>query len=268
MAPGLEGKGKKQLDENLISILRGIRTSLQVVAEPIDWAARFLNNKRGYPPLWLRQKVGDLNDFEGSGGEYIAYLKLLCGLKPGDELLDIGCGCGLMCLPLSENLVLPKYLKSYVGMDTDKGLIDWCRENVKYGNCFFILLEDRDGGYLPAESNSFDVILAKSLFTHLLKEETENYLNEIKRLLRLGGRCLATFFLLNEVEPKGRYTFKFVSYPEAYERITGKRAAVAYDEKWLLGLLKRMGFSVDVYSGSWRGDGKGLSFQDIIILRR
>ena len=97
-------------NEKLITLLRGTRTVLQTLAEPIDWASRMLNNKHGYPPLRIRQLVGGLNDFEGSCGEYVAYLKLLCGLKEGDKLLDIGCGCGLITLDTTGAGSLLDYL--------------------------------------------------------------------------------------------------------------------------------------------------------------
>jgi len=255
------------MSEGFTGALRGTRTLIQILEEPIDWfVRRVVNNKKGYPPLWLRQKVGSLNDFEGSGGEYIAYLKLLCNLQPGDRLLDIGCGCGLVCLQINENTNITEYLGNgrYVGLDIDGKLVDWCNKNIRsrYPICQFSVPLPKANLF----NYKFDVVLAKSLFTHLLSNETEDYLKLIKDHIGPGGRCLSTFFLLNKIEPKGRYTFKFVSYPEAYERISKKRAAVAYDEKWLLSLLKKMEFSVDIYYGSWRGNGKGLSFQDIIIL--
>ncbi len=256
------------MNERVISVLRGVRTSLQVAAEPIDILSRWMNGKKGYPPLWIRQKVGSLNDFEGSGGEYMAYLKLLCGLKPGDNILDIGCGCGLICLGVNENGTLPEYISPglYWGMDTDKKVVRWCERNVRRDNVRFTSHSIRG----MWDDNFFDVILAKSLFTHLLSDKVEDYLRETKRLLKPGGKCLATFFLLRRSFERleGRYTFKWVSYPEAFERITNRRVAVAYDEKWLLKLLKKMEFSVDIYYGSWRGDNIGLSFQDVVILRR
>jgi ubiquinone/menaquinone biosynthesis C-methylase UbiE len=38
----------------------------------------------------------------------------------------------------------------------------------------------------------------KSLFTHIRPAEVENYLREMARVLKPGGRCLAAFFMLNE----------------------------------------------------------------------
>jgi len=263
------------MNERTISVLRSEREMVQMVAEPIDWVGRMLNNKRGYPPLWIRQKVGDLSDFEGSGGEYISYLKLLGGLEPGDRLLDIGCGCGLICLDVTEQGSILKYLGNsgrYVGVDIDGELIRWCNRNIgkRYPTSQFKLVPSNfytsPSDYLA--SYTFNVILCKSLFTHLLLEEVEGYLELVRDRLVSGGRCLSTWFLLKGKELTGRYTFKYREGNVGYERETNKRLAVAYKERWLLGKLKGMGFSIQVWYGSWRGTGGGLSFQDIIIMRK
>lgn len=256
------------MNEKTITVLKGGRTALQFLAEPIDYLIRGMNYKKGYPPLRLRQMVGSLNDFEGSGGEYMAYLKLLCDLKSGDNVMDIGSGCGLMCLKVNENPTLPGYIKpgSYVGIDTNKTLVDWCNRYIKLTNGFFVTPPIKNR--LPGLNETVDVILCKSLFTHLFKHEVESYLSEIRRLLKPKGRCLATFFLLNDKEYKGRYSFGYYEGDFSLERYSQPRAAVAYEEEWIQKTLEGFGFSHEVHYGSWRGDNKGLSFQDIIILRK
>jgi len=261
------------VNENIISILRGVRTVLQTVAEPVDWAARVLNNKKGYPPLRLRQQVGDLSDFEGSGGEYLAYLKLLCDLKPGDKVLDIGCGCGLITLDVAGAGGLLEYLGSdgrYVGIDVNEKLVRWCNKNIgsKYPIAQFSLPKPLARLF----EYKFDVVLCKSLFTHLLLGEAKDYLRLIRGELAPGGRCLATFFLIRDIDRKleGRYKFRYPSCNGHvyYERDTNPKLAVAYDESLLASLLQKLGFSSEVWYGTWRDNRSGLSFQDIIIMRR
>lgn len=257
------------MNEKAISILRNTRTALQMVYEPLDVLTRWVNYKEGYPPLWMRQKVGGLNDFEGSGGEYLAYLKLLCGLEPGMTILDIGCGCGLMCLPVNENGTLPEYLGPngrYVGIDIDKTSIDWCTKHIrsKHPICQFTT------SMWDLYEYKFDVILAKSLFTHLYPYELIGYLTDIQHLFKPKGVCLATFFLLTDIEPIGKYTFKYSMGDGrwAVRRLTKPRLSVAYKESWIIPTIKEAGFSTEIHYGSWRGNKVGLSFQDIIILRR
>src|SRR5207244_8730559 len=48
----------------------------------------------------------------------------------------------------------------------------------------------------PYDDASFDFAFATSVFTHLDAESTGNYLDEAHRVLRPGGRLLATFFVL------------------------------------------------------------------------
>ena len=50
----------------------------------------------------------------------------------------------------------------------------------------------------PYEDESFDVVFATSVLTHLLPDAVENYLAEIHRVLAPGGRSFVTYFLIDE----------------------------------------------------------------------
>ena len=50
----------------------------------------------------------------------------------------------------------------------------------------------------PYPDREFDLALAASVFTHLRPGEIERYVSEAARVLKPGGRLLASFFLLNE----------------------------------------------------------------------
>ena len=50
----------------------------------------------------------------------------------------------------------------------------------------------------PYDDDVFDVAHLSSVFTHLLPTTIDHYLREINRVLRPGGRCVSTFFVLND----------------------------------------------------------------------
>src|SRR4051794_21393045 len=166
-------------------------------------------------------------DFERTGNEYLAHFQTLGGLQPGDRVLDMGCGIGRMAIPLLGYL---DNSGSYAGFDVGRAMIRWCRReltarrpdfefawapvyNQKYNPFGSLAAADYR---FPYEDGCFDFVFATSLFTHLVRAETEHYLRETARVLRPGGTCLLTFFLLDQHAEQetaaGRASFDF-SHP-------------------------------------------------------
>lgn len=252
--------------EATYSVLRAGRRTFHELYEPLDCLNRLINGKSKYPPIASRQAVGNLNDFEGSSAEYVAYLRLLCGMNYQSRLLDIGCGCGNLLLDTTGSGPLYTKVAHYLGTDTDASAIEWCQSHLREYNTRFACTKDLRG----IEAESFDVIVCKSLFTHLMPSELVDYLAEIKRLLVPGGRCLSTWFLLDGTEPKGKLTFRHKVGDGFYsvERKTKPNLAVAYRADWVYKCLNIANFRQTTYPGTWTGSTKGLSFQDIIVIEK
>ena len=209
------------------------------------------------------------------------------GLRPFDRVLDVGCGLGRMAAPLTQYLRGPGF---YVGFDIDRELVTWCQQNISSANPRFRFrhVDVRSSRYnpdgavrgsefvFPYDSDSFSVVLATSVFTHLLSYDTEGYIAQIRRVLMPGGVLLATFFLINDeaqaLIAEGKAAFAFpsaggVCWPL---RQAEPEYAVASLESWVQELLARHDFGspVQVHYGSWCGRSRHLSFQDIVIARR
>ena len=128
----------------------------------------------------------------------------------------------------------------------------------------------------PFNDSSFDVILLKSVFTHMRPSEVDNYLQEISRLLTTNGRCLATFFLLNdqqeELAKKGfnKLSFKFGDETWRYVYKNSPESAIAYKESYVIELLQKHGLvlKMPIFHGNWSGLKNGLSYQDILVLHK
>jgi ubiquinone/menaquinone biosynthesis C-methylase UbiE len=144
-------------------------------------------------------------DFRTIGNEFLAYLKQLAELQPDHRVLEAGCGIGRMAVPLLGYL---SDKGSYEGFDVVRHGIQWCSKHIttKYPNFRFQLADIRNKEYnpegqltasryrFPYESSSFDVAFLTSVFTHMLPVEVSNYLTEVHRVLKPGGRCLLLGF--------------------------------------------------------------------------
>ena len=218
------------------------------------------------------------------GEEFLRHFVDLGGLRPNERVLDLGCGIGRMAVPLTRYL---DERGSYEGFDVFPKGIAWCQENItpRYPNFRFRVADIHNKEYnpggkfaaseyeLPYGDASFDFVFLTSVFTHLLPDEVDNYLSQIRRVLAPTGRCLASFFLLNEeslgllragsstIDFKhdfGGYRTKSASTPEA---------AVAYPEGLIRSLYSEHGLTIvdPIRYGSWPGRKRFLSYQDIVI---
>lgn len=271
----------------MVNLLRACRHLGYLTLWPLDCLSRLVNGKSDFPPLHLRRYVGPLRTFEASGAEFMTYLRLLVGMQPDESILDIGCGCGLMALYLKDFL---DDRGSYTGVDLHRPSISWCRTHIseQHRNFRFEHIDVQSLAYnprgeqraedftFPYEPGSFDVILLKSVFTHLRPTEVDNYLREVARLLKENGRCLATFFLLNEeqrrfaADARNQLKFDFGDREWRYVYENSPESASAYAEDYVLSLLAKHNLSLQTAAcyGSWSGRKNGLSFQDLLIIRK
>lgn len=269
------------VNRETIKLLRTIRNAGLVALGPVDYVSRVLNCKSDLPPLHLRRYVGPLRSFESSGAEFMGYLREIAGLQRDERVLDVGCGCGQMALHLKNYL---DENGSYVGVDIHRPSINWGRKKIasRYKNFHFEHIDVRNlaynpNGSQPAEAyrfpfadRSFDLVLLKSVFTHMRPPDVSNYLSEVSRLLKDDGRCLATFFLLNKAQAalENDLAFNYGEGEWRYVHEHSPESAIAYEETFVMHLIEKCGLAVEkkIY-GSWTGSEDGLSYQDILLLR-
>lgn len=237
------------------------------------------------PPARLHV-VGD-SDFRATGEEFLQLFKDLVDLQPDDRVLDVGCGIGRIARALAGYLS-PQ--GSYDGFDIVEIAIRWCQRHYRepHPNFTFTHVDVANGSYNPAghdtaerfafpyADSSFDFVFLTSVFTHMMPAEIERYTEEIARVLRVGGRCLATFFLLNEQSQsliaagKGTQLFTELSPPYAVVDPDAPENAIAYEEHWVMSQLSKVGLQARVPPsyGSWCGRQLFTSYQDIVVADR
>lgn len=233
------------------------------------------------PPFSARIRAqGYRRQFGGkrflAGGETTArLLKERAGLRSDERVLEIGCGAGRTALLLAD------YLQpgNYVGLDIDPIQVAAAKELPKLRQAKFDFqvvdvqndIYNPNGGVsassyrLPFEDNSFDVVFLLSVFTHLYPAECENYAAEIMRILKPGGRCAVTVFLVEGPTPKPTLAFDHAHGTARVVNPENPEKAIAFPVDELDGWFGRKHDAQ--HYGWWRGVTDD-QYQDWLIYKK
>jgi len=111
------------------------------------------------------------------------YLGLL-NLAPGDRVLDVGCGSGVVTRAIAQR-VAPG--GQALGIDPSPALLAIAREHADAaGLGGSIELREGDGRALPFPDASFDAVIAATTLAHV--PNAESALDEMVRVTKSGGR--------------------------------------------------------------------------------
>jgi SAM-dependent methyltransferase len=215
-------------------------------------------------------------------------LDLLVGLahlRPDGRVLDVGCGVGRITYALSH------YLSAsgrYEGFDTVPRWVAWNRRTIssRFPNFRFRLVEVRNGLYnrqgrtdaqrlrFPYDDGTFDAALVESVVQHNRGPVVRHYLREIGRVLRRGGRCVVTGFLLRRGSRAADQRADDLNFIHALDDAWSASArlpeiGIAFEAarfaRWVADAGLRL---VEFHRGDWHGEGPGLAYQDVIVLER
>lgn len=226
-------------------------------------------------------------DFQSEGKRLFTRFKELGGLQPSHRVLDIGSGIGRVAVPLSHYL---DTRGSYDGFDVIKMGVQWCQNHISKANPNFRFTyvplgndlyrsegADASNFTFPYPDGVFDFAVSNSVFTHMLPEEVQNYLEELYRVLRPGGRAYLSFFILNEASKQGMEHIPDFHFKHDYGHYRllddqVKAANVAYEETFLkTSLLPESRWTfIHQYYGYWSGKRaiEQPDFQDFVIVEK
>lgn len=241
------------------------------------------------PPFPMMHAIGaeDPDLFVAIGQEFVRYFVDLAGLRPDERVLEVGSGAGRMAIQLTEYL---SPAGSYEAFDIYRDGVEWCQQQItpRVPNFRFHHADlhsirynkDADApatGYrFPWDDASFDFVFLTSVCTHLLPDDMAHYLSEIGRVLRPGGRCFITWFLLNDESRRllseGKGDITFIPQNDVYwvNSWDVPEWAVAYDEAHVVATYERNGLRPrrPFHHGAWCGRRAFLTAHDLVIADR
>jgi SAM-dependent methyltransferase len=230
------------------------------------------------PPLCTQPE-----EFERSARQDVSFLVEAADLQRHERILDVGCGAGRLAIGLVDYLAPDG---RYEGFDVHRQSVAWAVANVAAGDPRFRFthVDVRNGSYnprgredattfhFPYSDSTFDLAVLLSVFTHQVPDEMSHYLSQIARVLVPGGRCLATYFLLEGPQrlrlPK--LTLDFVHDLGGYYAVDRKvpEKAVAYQEPFVRRVWGEAGLPImDVLPAKWV-DPAGPRWKQVVIGHR
>lgn len=226
------------------------------------------------PPSRLLKAAGfgtlSLKEHQRNGDWHVDEVLIrLAGLKPHHRVLDVGAGIGQKARSLTRFLATG----SYEGLDISQIGVAWCQKNIagRFPNFRFREADLYNSVYRPRGTQSaaqykfpyepaeFDFVFLFSVFTHMMPAEVDNYLGEIQRVLKPGGTCVASFFLLGDDSNKAvERGWNLHPFPYAFEGFRlfmeeKPEAAIAYDERLIREAYTRNCLSITepILRGGW-----------------
>jgi len=142
-----------------------------------------------YDAAWLEGiPESAIESFAGTGNPFT-----LGALRPGDRVVDVGCGAGIDTL-IAAKMVGPE--GAVVGVDMTPAMLDKARRGAAEGGFANVEFRQGFGEELPVEDGWADVVISNGVLN--LMPDKPRALGEMARVLAPGGRLQVADILVQK----------------------------------------------------------------------
>ena len=213
------------------------------------------------PPRRLMVRVAGTSDadwFLRSGRAGYNAIAAHAPLAELESVLDFGCGCGRVTRWWSD------FHGRVAGSDVSRSAIEWCRTNLPFAR----FEQNALAPPLMFDDESFDLVYALSVFTHLTADLQLAWRDEVRRVLRPGGQLLLTTHGRSYVPRLGeeeRTSFERGDLVVRWGDVAGTNLCSAYHPETYLRDTFADGFDfLELEAEGARGNPT----QDLVLLRK
>ena len=182
----------------------------------------YITSNSAYESLYFSNKYG---------ASIIEYVEKFIPLK--GEILDFGCGKGYLLMELMKKGIYCN------GADISKESLDFVKEKSKNNEFVKGLIVINK---IPSkiDSERFDIIFLIETLEHLLEEERDIVIDEIKRIMRKNGKIIITTPNNENLEESN------ILCPECGCIFNRKEHLKSWSEKFLCEYMEKKGFSKEM----------------------
>lgn len=211
-----EGKVSRGLTGRIASAIIGIGNSKARQKKNIqhhydlgnDFFSLWLDETMSYSCAYFKSPGDTLYQAQQQKIDYI--LKKL-QLKPGERLLDIGCGWGWLVIRAAR-----QYGVKALGITLSQEQYRAAREKVKSeGLSGAVDIQLKNYLDLAGEEHSFDRVVSVGMFEHVGRENIAQYMEVVSKLLRPGGLSLLHSIMGADEHPVNPWIEKYI-FPGGY----------------------------------------------------
>ena len=174
------------------------------------------------------------------------------------DVLDFGCGCGRVTRYFKD------HFGAVAGSDVNADAVAWCRDHLGFARF-------ETNGLAPPlafADDSFDLVYALSVFTHLTADLQLAWRDELRRVLRPGGRLLITTHggsYIPRLDDAERATVERGELVVRWAEVVGSNLCSAYHPEQYLRETFAQGFAfLELEPEGARGNPT----QDLVLLQK